>query len=468
MPSPSYPCRLPRLPNGKVDHAAVARPRGVAGHGAPRSTSADALTALYGAVLRRQRWQPTDTFAGSAATPCRTSSSRCVSKRRARPAAGRTGLGPHDRRPRGGPATRRGARSRRGRLDTGILLRARSRSWRSSAATPTCSRCSAAPTCCCAVAGANFAPLPPRAAPTGANARRNLVRVDRADRGADRDCGWRRAADQRPVRLAQHAAAQRRARAAHLARAGVALLVHRGARLLLAVAAGALTAIPRRGVGAAVAVLVRRRPGRRRPGPAVLGDGERVRRRPHPLLVVRGLAVRRRAGPRRGREHAGHRVLLSALLVVGDASASSTTRSARRRSPSALLAWSGCRRSGCRGPAIAVVGQVAGASLYIYLTHWQVYPHLEHRWPLGGLLASLLVGIAVWRLVDLISDRGSPSLGAAAAHEPPLDTPARRPDEPHPSRVAPGSRCPCASRSLPPAARTSRSWSSTTPSTSSC
>ena len=49
---------------------------------------------------------------------------------------------------------------------------------------------------------------------------------------------------------------------------------------------------------------------------------------------------------------------------------------------------------------VGVTGVLASASLYVYLTHWQVYPHLEDRWPLGGLVASLVVGIAVWRLVE--------------------------------------------------------------------
>ncbi len=41
---------------------------------------------------------------------------------------------------------------------------------------------------------------------------------------------------------------------------------------------------------------------------------------------------------------------------------------------------------------------LASASLIIYLTHWQVYPHLELVWPLGALLASLAFGIGVWAL----------------------------------------------------------------------
>ncbi len=43
---------------------------------------------------------------------------------------------------------------------------------------------------------------------------------------------------------------------------------------------------------------------------------------------------------------------------------------------------------------------VASASLFIYLTHWQVYPHLEYTWPLGGLLASVVVGVSGWALAQ--------------------------------------------------------------------
>ncbi|GIJ27084.1 AMP-dependent synthetase [Micromonospora qiuiae] len=39
-----------------------------------------------------------------------------------------------------------------------------------------------------------------------------------------------------------------------------------------------------------------------------------------------------------------------------------------------------------------IAGVLAGSSLYIYLTHWQVYPHLRD-WPLVALAASLVVGI---------------------------------------------------------------------------
>jgi hypothetical protein len=38
-------------------------------------------------------------------------------------------------------------------------------------------------------------------------------------------------------------------------------------------------------------------------------------------------------------------------------------------------------------------GILAGGSLYIYLTHWHVYPHLAPRSGLLALVASLLVGV---------------------------------------------------------------------------
>ncbi|CAA9212223.1 MAG: Polyketide synthase modules and related proteins [uncultured Corynebacteriales bacterium] len=40
-----------------------------------------------------------------------------------------------------------------------------------------------------------------------------------------------------------------------------------------------------------------------------------------------------------------------------------------------------------------VAGTLAGSSLYIYLTHWQVYPHLRDESPLLAWVASLAVGI---------------------------------------------------------------------------
>ncbi len=48
-------------------------------------------------------------------------------------------------------------------------------------------------------------------------------------------------------------------------------------------------------------------------------------------------------------------------------------------------------------PLDRLVTLIASASLFIYLTHWHVYPHLEQDHQLLAALASLTVGITVWR-----------------------------------------------------------------------
>ena len=84
-----------------------------------------------------------------------------------------------------------------------------------------------------------------------------------------------------------------------------------------------------------------------------------------------------------------------------------------------LLVW----LPAVRVPAVVarVAGVLASASLYIYLAHWQIYPHLEHRFPLAATLLSLLGGIAFWRLSGWAADR-LPSLGRPGARP----SPARR------------------------------------------
>ncbi|MDQ4138487.1 MAG: AMP-dependent synthetase, partial [Actinomycetota bacterium] len=47
---------------------------------------------------------------------------------------------------------------------------------------------------------------------------------------------------------------------------------------------------------------------------------------------------------------------------------------------------------------LPLVRVIAGASLFVYLVHWQVYPWLEDDFPLLATLASFAAGIAVWRL----------------------------------------------------------------------
>lgn len=47
--------------------------------------------------------------------------------------------------------------------------------------------------------------------------------------------------------------------------------------------------------------------------------------------------------------------------------------------------------------AAGLVGWLAAASLWIYLLHWQVYPHLEDDYPALATVLSLLVGVLAWQ-----------------------------------------------------------------------
>ncbi len=50
-------------------------------------------------------------------------------------------------------------------------------------------------------------------------------------------------------------------------------------------------------------------------------------------------------------------------------------------------------------------GTLAGASLWIYLLHWQVYPHLEYRIPWLATVLSLLAGVLAWRAAEQVTAR---------------------------------------------------------------
>jgi hypothetical protein len=63
----------------------------------------------------------------------------------------------------------------------------------------------------------------------------------------------------------------------------------------------------------------------------------------------------------------------------------------------AALAWIPSVR--VPGRVASVLGVLAASSLFVYLTHWQVYPHLEDDFPLPATLASFAVGIAYWWLM---------------------------------------------------------------------
>jgi acyl-CoA synthetase (AMP-forming)/AMP-acid ligase II len=72
----------------------------------------------------------------------------------------------------------------------------------------------------------------------------------------------------------------------------------------------------------------------------------------------------------------------------------------------ALLVW--VPRLPSLRPLNRVAGMLAGASLFIYLTHWQVYPHLDHISPALAVLVSLAVGVGYAMVVT----RGMAKLSA--------------------------------------------------------
>jgi acyl-CoA synthetase (AMP-forming)/AMP-acid ligase II len=68
----------------------------------------------------------------------------------------------------------------------------------------------------------------------------------------------------------------------------------------------------------------------------------------------------------------------------------------------ALLIWLPALR--CPPAATVVAGVIAEASLYIYLTHYQVYP-LFNGHPLLGVVASVVVGVLLTQLVSVLRRR---------------------------------------------------------------
>ncbi|KMS69588.1 AMP-dependent synthetase [Streptomyces viridochromogenes] len=55
------------------------------------------------------------------------------------------------------------------------------------------------------------------------------------------------------------------------------------------------------------------------------------------------------------------------------------------------------------GPLNALAGVLASSSLYIYLTHYQVYPYLQEDFPLTALFASLVVGVGYAAVVTRVT-----------------------------------------------------------------
>ncbi|HWL36170.1 MAG TPA: AMP-binding protein [Frankiaceae bacterium] len=95
-----------------------------------------------------------------------------------------------------------------------------------------------------------------------------------------------------------------------------------------------------------------------------------------------------------------HRVVATALAVV-------TVPGFFETRPRALLvlgavlalAWVPTVRWPAR--LAGVTGALASASLYVYLVHWQVFPHLQLRSPLLATALSIAAGLAYWQVVTV-------------------------------------------------------------------
>lgn len=113
--------------------------------------------------------------------------------------------------------------------------------------------------------------------------------------------------------------------------------------------------------------------------------------RPHEIfwLFSLGWAAERAAGP------TGKSIVSLGVLVAVPGFFGATQRELIVGAGLLLIIW--VPNLALPRAIIRPVGTVAGASLYIYLTHWQVYPFLlRHQGPAAATTGSVLVGIAAW------------------------------------------------------------------------
>lgn len=75
---------------------------------------------------------------------------------------------------------------------------------------------------------------------------------------------------------------------------------------------------------------------------------------------------------------------------------------------------------------------VAGSSLFVYLTHWTVFPAWESTSPLLGVLLSFAVGFAAWRLYQFVETR-LPGRGSRLTRPASVPGTGSRPRRPEPA-----------------------------------
>jgi hypothetical protein len=152
------------------------------------------------------------------------------------------------------------------------------------------------------------------------------------------------------------------------------------------------------------------------------------------------------------------RLGVSALLLVGVPGFFDTTsRAIILGIGLALLVW--CPGLPWPRQLLRPTGWIASSSLVIYLTHWQIYPHLERDYPLAGLLLSLLAGVLAWQLIRAVEARLTRSAPRSALPIHELRSSRERNPSDDPSRPAPAPALtarPSGGRALLAAARVDR------------
>ena len=108
----------------------------------------------------------------------------------------------------------------------------------------------------------------------------------------------------------------------------------------------------------------------------------------------------------------GQRLLLTAVLLItvpGLFSGGQPLRTSIVVAGLTLLLWIPALPS--TDPLNRLAGILAGNSLYIYLTHFQVYPYLRDHSPLLALAACLVVGVAYGAVATRLTRRLLPPAG---------------------------------------------------------
>jgi acyl-CoA synthetase (AMP-forming)/AMP-acid ligase II len=164
---------------------------------------------------------------------------------------------------------------------------------------------------------------------------------------------------------------------------------------------------------------------------AGLGQGETAIFRPHAVawLFLVGWAAHRAATP-------AQRLMVSAaVLACTPGFFDEVARTGIVAGGALLLVW--IPVLAVPRPLTRVVGAVAAASLYIYLTHWKVWPALAELLPIEiAFAATIAAGIAAWALADRATrlalrawEAGRFGRGARRAPGPPAAPLSPRPAE---------------------------------------